>query len=135
MISSVTNKGKLRFMFYESNFNAQIFIDFMEKLISDCDKKVFFIVDHIKSHHAIIVDDWLKSHSDKIELFFLPTYCPEYNPDEYLNGNLKREMSKLECSKTKEMLKSNVNEIMEKFKNNGSHVASLFLNSYVKYAA
>jgi transposase len=32
-------------------------------------------------------------HKDEIEVFYLPSYCPEYNPDEYLNGNLKRELA------------------------------------------
>ena len=135
MISSITNQGKLRFMFYESNMNAQIFISFMEKLIVDSKKKVFFIVDNLKSNHAKIVDNWLKLHTDKIELFFLPSYCPEYNLDEYLNGDLKREMSKKECAKTVEKIHSNANEIMEKFKNDESHVASFFRHPCVKYAA
>ena len=32
---------------------------------------------------------WLEHHKDKIEVFFLPPYAPEYNPDEYLNHTLK----------------------------------------------
>ncbi|MDO9038453.1 MAG: transposase [Lutibacter sp.] len=32
--------------------------------------------------------DWVKENQEKIELFFLPAYSPEKNPDEYLNCDL-----------------------------------------------
>jgi transposase len=32
---------------------------------------------------------WVRAHRDEIELFYLPPYAPELNPDEYLNGDLK----------------------------------------------
>jgi len=35
--------------------------------------------------------DWLDRHKTRetIEVFYLPSYSPELNPDEYLNGDLK----------------------------------------------
>jgi len=35
------------------------------------------------------VRDWLDAHREAIEVFYLPSYSPELNPDEYLNGDLK----------------------------------------------
>ncbi len=32
---------------------------------------------------------WVVERKGHIELFFLPIYAPELNPDEYLNGDLK----------------------------------------------
>ena len=46
-------------------------------------------MDNLKVHHSYIVKDWLKEHKDEIEVFFLPSYSPELNPDEYLNCDLK----------------------------------------------
>lgn len=34
------------------------------------------------------------SKKDEIEVFYLPPYVPEYNPDELLNSDLKRSISK-----------------------------------------
>jgi len=135
MISSITNKGKLRFMFYDTSMNAEVFIKFLERLILDATQKIFLIVDNLKTHHAILVQEWLAKHKDKIEIFFLPSYSPEYNPDEYLNGNLKREMAKNESAKTVAQLQNNANEIMEYFENNPKHVASFFQADLVKYSA
>ena len=89
MISSITNQGKVRFMIYDEMFTAQVFIRFMRRLIKGSTKKIFLVLDNLRVHHAKMVKEWLKDKKDKIELFFLPSYSPELNPDEYLNCDLK----------------------------------------------
>jgi transposase len=37
-----------------------------------------------------LVSQWLKEHSDEIQLFYLPPYCPELNPNEYFNNIMKK---------------------------------------------
>jgi len=135
MISAITNQGKLRFMFYRSSMNARVLIKFMSRLIKETSRKIFLILDNLKSHHAKIVEKWLAKHSAEIEVFYLPSYSPEYNPDEYLNGNLKREMSKKGYSKTVDELESKARGTMKTFQYNAGHVANFFKAKYVKYAA
>jgi hypothetical protein len=84
-------------------------------------------------HHAIIVADWVKLHKAEIEVFFLPSYSPEYNPDEYLNGNLKREMAKKEYATTKKQLESNARGIMKTLQNDRGHIRRLFHAKPVRY--
>jgi len=74
---------------YESNMNANMLIKFLKRLIKDADRKVFLILDNLRVHHGNVIKEWVKSHKDEIELFFLPSYSPELNPDEYLNCHLK----------------------------------------------
>ena len=50
---------------------------------------MFLILDNLKVHHSNMVKDWLKEHEKQIEVFHLPAYSPELNPDEYLNCDLK----------------------------------------------
>ncbi|MGB0868192.1 MAG: IS630 family transposase [Flavobacteriales bacterium] len=83
MISTVTNQGKVEFMIYSTNMNSDKLIEFMKQLIKGKDHKVFLILDNLRVHHSKIVKEWVKEHIDKIELFFLPPYSPEKNPDEY----------------------------------------------------
>jgi transposase len=77
MISAISNQGKLRFMFYRESMNADVLISFLKRLIKDSQRKVFLILDNLKSHHAIKVRDWLKKHKNALEIFFLPPYAPE----------------------------------------------------------
>ncbi len=89
LISTVTNRGKVRFMIYENALNADTLIKFLKRLIKDAGRKVFLILDNLRVHHSKAVKEWLESHNHEIEVFFLPSYSPELNPDEYLNGDLK----------------------------------------------
>ena len=134
MISAISNQGKLRFMFYSGSCNAKTIIKFMSRLIWRADRKIFLILDNLKSHHAKLVREWLKERADKIEVFFLPLYAPEYNPDEYLNGNLKREMAKGNFSTTEKELEDKARSVMKSIQKNHEHVVSYFRKKEVRYA-
>ena len=58
-------------------------IEFMHRLVKDAAKKVFFIVDNLKVHHGKKVQKWLEKNKDSIEVFYIPSYSPDLNPDEY----------------------------------------------------
>lgn len=83
LISSVTNQGKVRFMVYEDKMNSKTLIRFMKRLIKDSTKKIFLILDNLKVHHSYVVRDWVENHKQQLEIFYLPSYSPELNPDEY----------------------------------------------------
>jgi transposase len=83
MMSAINNQGKLRFMIYEETMTQQRLIEFMKRLIGGKDKKVYFILDNLKVHHGKKVQEWLKKHEEKIKVYYLPSYSPEHNPDEY----------------------------------------------------
>ncbi|WP_208992803.1 transposase, partial [Aliarcobacter cibarius] len=42
------------------------------------------------------VKAWEEENKDKIKLFYLPAYSPDYNPDEYLNQDYKQSANKYE---------------------------------------
>jgi transposase len=48
--------------------------------------RIYVVVDNYKIHKAQAVQRWLASHP-RIELVFLPTYCPKANPIERLFGD------------------------------------------------
>ena len=73
-ISAVSNRGLMRFMFYEGALNADQFIAFLRRLAKDAGQKVFLIVENLKVHHATKVKTWVAGHTHEIELFYLPAY-------------------------------------------------------------
>ena len=89
MISAITNRGEISFQIVEGTINAERFIEFLAHLLQDATAKIFLIVDNLRVHHAKIVREWAEPLKDKIELFYLPPYAPESNPDEYLNHDFK----------------------------------------------
>jgi transposase len=50
---------------------------------------VFLILDNHRVHHNKKVKAYVEKHKDKIELFYLPPYCPEMNPQEFINQDVK----------------------------------------------
>ncbi len=84
MISSVANQGKVRFTVYEETVTARLPIRFMERLVRDVRKKVFLTPGNLQVRHAKNVKQRLEDHKLGIEVFCLPAYSPELNPDEYL---------------------------------------------------
>jgi transposase len=89
MISAISAKGKLRFMVTEKNLKVDIFIAFLKRLMIGEIKPVFLIVDGHPVHKAKKVKEFIRSTKGKIELFYLPGYSPELNPDEYVWNHVK----------------------------------------------
>jgi transposase len=135
MISTVTNQGQVQFMLYSGTMNADRFKAFLAQLIKGKEKKIFLIVDNLRVHHGKLVKQWVGEHSDQIELFFLPPYSPEKNPDEYLNCDLKYGMSEKPAPKNEEQLKKNVENHMTMLTQNSDRVKSYFKHREIQYAA
>jgi transposase len=135
LISSVTNQGKVRFMVYTNRMNSQTLIKFMRRLIKDADKKIFLILDNLKVHHSHPVRDWLIAHEDEIELFFLPSYSPELNPDEYLNCDLKAGVHSGVPARSKNQLKSKAISHLRKLQKLAGRVRKYFKHPKISYAA
>jgi transposase len=79
--------GKTHWMVIDEAFDAQKLIEFLQALIKDADKKVFLILDNLRVNHSKLVKAWVDEREDKIELFDLPSYSPELNPEERLNAD------------------------------------------------
>lgn len=136
VISSLTNQGKVRFMAYDTNFDAKVFLRFLKRLVKDAKgRKLFLILDNLRVHHAVLVRDWVEQRKDLIELFFLPAYAPDLNPDEYLNGDIKRELSKRPAPKTRDTLKRNVISVLHKIQKSQARVKAYFKHRCIAYAA
>lgn len=135
MISSVTNQGLVEFMIYTGSMNAERFIIFLQQLIKSKDKKVYLILDNLKVHHSKIVKEWVESNKKQIALFFLPSYSPEKNPDEYLNCDLKQGLSMKPSPRDQEKLTENLKNHMDMLQVNPERVKKYFKHKDIQYAA
>jgi transposase len=135
MIATVTNQGKTRWMIIDEAFDADKLIEFLAALIKDTGKKVFLILDNLRVHHSKLVKAWVAERQDQIELFYLPSYSPQLNPEERLNADLKQEMGKRVPVRTKAKLRQAVNEHMAMLEQNPVRVMSYFRDRHVRYAA
>ena len=135
MISTVTNRGQVQFMIYSGSMNSDRLIEFLEQLIKASGTKVFLILDNLRVHHSKLVKQWLEIEKNHIEVFYLPAYSPDRNPDEYLNCDLKQGMSAKPSPKSQEKLRDNVQNHMEILKQTPSRVMKYFKHKSIQYAA
>lgn len=135
MISSLSNRGVLRFMVYDGALNTKVFLKFLRRLVQGATKKIFLIVDNLRVHHAKLVMAWIKARKDKIELFFLPPYAPERNPDEFVNNDVKQAMARKPAPKSKNELKHGLTSYMRGLQKRPDKIKAFFQAPSVRYAA
>jgi len=135
MLATVTNQGKTRWMIIDEAFNSDKLIEFLEALIKDAGRKVFLILDNLRVHHSKPVKAWVAERKHKIELFYLPSYSPELNPEERLNADLKHTIYSKVPVRTKAKLKAATAEHMRILEKSPERVKKYFQDSRVKYAA
>ena len=137
MISSVTNQGTVRFMTYSDTMTAKVLIRFMKRLIYSSKKKIFLILDNLRVHHAKLVKEWLAKPKikEQIEVFYLPAYSPELNPDEYLNCDLKAGIHTGDAPKNEQALKGRVVSHMRMLQKHPDRVKKYFKHRSICYAA
>ena len=135
IISTVTNQGKVRFMGYHGSMTVRTLIRFCRKLVKYSDRKIFLILDNLRVHHAKLFKRWLEKYKDQIEVFYLPSYSPELNPDEYLNGDLKAGVHAQASVRTKEELAEKAHRHLRMLQNNPERVRRYFRHPKICYAA
>jgi hypothetical protein len=88
--------------------NAIVLLRFFRRWIKDSGRKIDIILDNFRVHHAKLVKAWLQRHEDKIDVFYLPAYPPELNPDEYHNCDLKTGLRSSSLTRNEDELKGKI---------------------------
>jgi transposase len=133
MISAITNRGSVRFMVYEETMTQRLLLDFLKRLVKDTPRKVFLILDNLRVHHGKLVTAWLDENKDRIELFFLPPYSPEINPDEYLNHALKLDVHSGNHPRTRKDIRHKVQSFMRRLQHKREKVRAFFRHKKLSY--
>jgi transposase len=134
MISAVNSLGQFRFMTVEGSVNATVFKQFLARLITGVDQKIFLIVDGHPAHRAKLVQRFIEANRDRIELFFLPPYAPELNPDELVWAHIKTRIGK-KTVETKIQMKAIIHSVLHRLQKLPDTVAAFFHAPTCKYAA
>lgn len=134
MISTIINLGKLSFMIFHDNFTSEVFLSFLKRLVQQASRKVFLIVDRHRAHRSKQVQQWLTKHEKAIRVFYLPSYCPELNPDEFLNQDVKMHIGKKHIKNKAEMIK-NLNSHLRMRQKQPDIIQNFIRGCHPKYAA
>ena len=135
MISAITNRGHMCFMVFNEGFRVKVFTGFLRRLIRQAKRKVFLIVDEHPVHRAKLIQAWRLTHADELEIFYLPGYSPELNPDEMLNNDAKSNALGRRRPKDKPEMDADLRSYLRSTQRRPDVVRSFFQERHVRYAA
>lgn len=136
LISAITSKGHMRFMIKEKGgVNADVFIDFLKRLLVSAKKPIFLIVDQGPAHRAKKTKAFVDACGEKLKLFYLPPYSPDRNPDELVWKHLKADTIGRMVITSKADFKGKVTSSMRSLQNNPQKIRSFYQKPSLKYAA
>lgn len=126
VMSAISLSGRLFFKIPKNNVNSVEFITFVEQLLRDIKrKKIYLITDKGPSHTSKLTKAFIEQES-RIELVFLPSYSPDFNPDERVWGRLKNTEMKAHDAKSVDELRSKTFKSMKSIQGKNSLIKSFF---------
>ena len=115
--------------FYECNdkkLNSDTYQMFIDEVMKKTRKHIILIQDGASYHTSVATRKYFEEHAEKITVFNLPSYSPDYNPIEMLWKKVKEKYIHLHYFPTFESLKEKVNEALLGFTNLKEEILALF---------
>ncbi len=133
MISSISNRGTLRFMVFTERFTARVMIRFLKRLLKQMTGNVFLVADGHPVHRSSAVKKFVAEKKDRIQLFHLPAYSPELNPDEMLNQDVKTNAVRRKPPTSQDCMVGNIRSYLHSRQHKPDLVKRYFLAPSVRY--
>jgi Transposase and inactivated derivatives len=130
-MSAINGHGRLVFKLLEKRINSDDVIAFLGQMLR-----------HHRKRHLVVVMDRAPPHTSKktlgyianeprLHVFHLPTYSPDWNPDEKVWNHLKHQELKSHQAKTKEELKVLTQSKLEQMATNPRLLRGIFFRCCV----
>lgn len=118
--------GKFFAKGHHGKLNSEAYIAYLEEVLSKTRKHIFLIQDGAPYHRGAKMNAFFKKNADRITVYRLPSYSPDYNPIEMLWKKIKQQGTHLKYFPTFESLVGKVEEMIVAFSNSASEILSLF---------
>jgi len=136
LISAITSRGHMRFMIVEKGgVNADVFIEFLKRLIAGAKRVIFLIVDRGPAHVAKKTKAFVQSLNGSLRLYYLTPYSPDRNPDELVWKHLKADTVGRMAVTNRDDFKSKVRSSMRELQNNPAKIRAFYQKPSLQYAA
>ena len=135
ILAAISPQGFMNWMVFDKNFTSERFIEFLGRMIRQIKQKIFLVVDNHRVHHSKKVRAYVSKRKDRIELFYLPPYCPDMNPQELVNQDVKANANNFRALKTANDLTINLRYYLTQIQFNRDKIINYFNKKEVAYAA
>ena len=131
--SAVNAKGGFWFATFSGAMRAPLFVTLLKQLLRHRKKPLFLILDSLPAHKAKMVQHYVASTAGRVQLFFLPGYAPELNPDELVWNHAKRTGAAKRPLKRGECLRERVQADLTEIQRRPALIRSFFREPSVAY--
>lgn len=118
--------GKFFCKTQEGRLDSDSYMEFLEMVMDSTQKHLIIIQDGARYHTSQELKEFFDDNSDRITVFQLPSYSPDFNPIEKLWKKIKEKGTHLHYFPTFDDLKDKVDSILALFETEAKEVLKLF---------
>jgi transposase len=117
--------GRFWYQGQEGRLNSAAYITFLTSVLEQTTQPILLIQDGARYHTSTAMQRFFALHTERLTVFQLPSYSPDYNPIEKLWKKVKKEGTHLQYFPTFEALTDTVEHALLKFANTPAEILSL----------
>jgi transposase len=117
--------GRLFYQGQEGRLNSEAYMAFLARVLEQTTQPILLIQDGARYHTSTAMQHFFAAHTERLTVFQLPSYSPDYNPIEKLWKKVKKEGTHLHYFPTFETLTDKVEQALLKFANTPTEILAL----------
>lgn len=117
--------GRFWYQGQEGRLNSEAYLAFLTHVLEQATQPIMLIQDGAKYHTSAAMQRFFARHTERLTVFQLPSYSPDYNPIEKLWKKVKKDGTHLQYFSTFEALTNKVEQALLKFANTPEEILSL----------
>lgn len=130
-MSALSRRGHLVFRLHQKRIASQEVIDFLRQMLKHHPRRHLVVVtDRAPPHTSQKTQRYIASQP-RLHVFHLPSYSPDWNPDEKVWNHLKHHELKSHQAKTKDELTTLAHRKLKSMSNDPGLIRGLYFRSYV----
>jgi transposase len=133
--------GRLFYQGYEGRLTSESYSQFLKSVLDKAQQHIILVQDGARYHTSKAMQQFFAEHKERLTVYPLPSYSPDYNPIEKLWKEIKKDGTHLHYFPTFQDLITKVEEVLLTFATDASQkILSLFgmyqeLSSTIEKAA
>jgi len=130
-MSAISTNGSLIFTLLEKRIASAEIIHFLKQMLKHHPRRHLVVVMDRATPHISTATESFMAQQKRLHVFYLPSYSPDWNPDEYVWNHLKHQELKGHQAKTKAALKRLAKRKLQKMANNPQQLRGIFFRCCV----
>lgn len=118
--------GRFFYLATQERLNSKAYEQFLREVLSQTDKQIVLIQDGARYHTSAAMKKFFALHTERLTVFQLPSYSPDFNPIEKLWKNIKQQETHMHYFPTFDSLKEKVDQALVKFADRPEEILALF---------